>query len=188
MAQAGDVIQNPLTGERLTFLKTSGDSDGELLLIDWFLNPGGFLPGGAHVHPYQEEYFEVISGTLGVRVGRRKCILRAGEAATVPPGTLHGWWNESSDEVHAIIEFRPALDTESLFETLYGLMRDGKTTGKGVPHPLQVLAVLEEYKNEIAIPLVPIRMQRAIISTLSPLALRRGYRGRYFSTAARSES
>jgi len=108
MAQVGDVIQNPLTGERLTFLKTSRDTDGELLLIDWFLNPGGFLPGGAHTHPYQEEYFEIVSGTLGVRVGRRKCVLRAGEAATVPPGTLHGWWNEGSDEVHALIGFLSA--------------------------------------------------------------------------------
>ncbi len=187
MAQAGEVIGNPLTGERLTFLKTSRDTDGELLMIDWFLNPGGFLPGGAHTHPYQEERFEIISGTLGVRVGRYKYSLGVGETATVPPGVLHGWWNEGDEGVHTIIEFRPALDTESLFETIYGLTGDGKTTRNGVPHPLQVIALLEDFRNELAVPLLPLRLQRAIISTLSPLARRRGYRGRYPRFSARSE-
>lgn len=179
MARTGEVIENPLTGERLTFLKTSRDTGGELLMIDWFLNPGGFLPGGAHVHPYQEERFEVVSGTLGVRVGRHKRSLRAGEAATVPPGTLHGWWNEGDEETHTIIEFRPALDTESLFETLYGLAKDGKTTRNGVPHPLQVIALLEDFGNELAFPVLPLRLQRKITSALAPLAYRRGYWGRY---------
>jgi quercetin dioxygenase-like cupin family protein len=179
MAQAGEGIGNPLTGERLTFLKTNRDTDGELLMIDWSLNPGGFLPGGAHVHPYQEERFEVISGTLGVRVGRHKYNLGAGGAATVPPGTLHGWWNEGDEGAHTVIEFRPALDTESLFETIYGLVRDGKTTKSGVPHPLQVIALLEDFRNELAVPLLPLRLQRAITSALAPLARRRGYWGRY---------
>ncbi len=179
MARTGEEIRNPLTGERLTFLKTSRDTDGELLVIDWFLSPGGFLPGGAHVHPYQEERFEVVSGTLRVRVGRRSYSLSPGESATVPPGILHGWRNEGSEGVHTIIEFRPALDTESLFETLYGLTGEGKTSKNGVPHPLQVVAVLEDFRNELAVPLLPLQVQRAVISKLAPLARRRGYRGRY---------
>jgi hypothetical protein len=67
MARTGEEIRNPLTRERLTLLKTSLDTDGGLLLIDWSLDPGGFLPDGAHVHPYQEARVEVVSDALDFR-------------------------------------------------------------------------------------------------------------------------
>ena len=60
-----------------------------MLQLNWSLEPDGFLPG-AHTHPHQQECFEVLSGTLGVRVGRRKYKLGAGEAVVVPPGAVHG--------------------------------------------------------------------------------------------------
>jgi hypothetical protein len=149
-----------------------------LLRLEWSLEPDGFLPG-AHTHPHQEERFEVVSGTLGVRVGRRKYSLGAGEAVVVPPGAVHGWWNEGDEVLRGLLEFRPALDTESLFETSFGLARDGKVSKKGVPSPLQIIALLDEYEDELGIPWVPKRVQHAVVSLLAPLARGRGYRGRY---------
>ena len=63
MAPQGDVVENTLTGERVTFLETVGDTGGDLLRFEYALPPGWFVP--AHIHPRQE----VLSGTLRGRVG-----------------------------------------------------------------------------------------------------------------------
>ena len=178
MARQGDTIENPVTGERLAFLATSRDTGGEMLRLEWSLEPYGFLPG-AHTHPHQVERFEVLSGTLGIRVGRHKHSLDAGEAVVVPPGAVHRWCNEGDEVLRGLIEFRPALDMESLFETSFGLARDGKVSKKGVPNPLQIIALLDEYVDELGIPWVPRWVQHAVVSLLAPLARGRGYRGRY---------
>jgi quercetin dioxygenase-like cupin family protein len=188
MARRGDVIENPITGERITFLETAEDTEGELLRADFCLKPGGFLPGGVHTHPYQEERFEVTSGALGVRVGRRKCVLKPGQAAVVPPEVIHSWWNAASDQMEGIVEFRPALDMEGVFETSFALARDGKASENGIPHPLQVIALLDEYTDELGVPGLPHRLQRAIVKLLAPFARKRGYRGRYRSRDADTAS
>jgi quercetin dioxygenase-like cupin family protein len=179
MARRGDSIGNSVTGEHIAFLQTSRDTGGELLRLEWSLEPDGFLPGGAHTHPLQEERVEVLSGTLGMRVGRRKYRLGDGEAVVVPLGAPHAWWNEGEEVVRAVVEFRPALATESVFETLFGLARDGKVSKNGIPSPLQIIALLDEYEEELGIPRMPKRLQHAVVSLLAPLARRRGYRGRY---------
>lgn len=178
MARQGETIENPVSGERVTFLETSRETAGGLLRLEWFLEPDGFL-AGAHTHPYQEERFEVLSGTLRIRVGRRKHTLGAGDAIVVPPGTVHAWWNEGEETLHGLVEFRPALDMESVFETFFGLARGGKVSKKGVPNLLQIIALLDEYRDEIGIPWIPRRVRHAIVSLLAPLARQRGYRGRY---------
>ncbi len=63
MAKAGDEIVNPVTGHRIIFRKTTQDTDGELLQMDWIGKPG-WKAGAVHVHSFQDERFEVISGTL----------------------------------------------------------------------------------------------------------------------------
>ena len=67
MAKAGDELVNPVTGLRTVFRKTARDTDGELLQVDWLGEPG-WTTGPDHVHPFQEERFEVVSGKLGLRV------------------------------------------------------------------------------------------------------------------------
>lgn len=67
MAKAGDELVNPVTGLRTVFRKTAQDTGGELLQVDWIGDPG-WTTGPDHVHPLQEERFEVICGKLGLRV------------------------------------------------------------------------------------------------------------------------
>ena len=63
MAKAGDVIENPVTGERITFLKTTRETNGELLRFEYVVPPGFTIP--EHVHPRQEERHEVSLARLG---------------------------------------------------------------------------------------------------------------------------
>ena len=71
MAYTGQTIINPVSGERITFLQTSADTDGELLEFELELTPDGHVPG-AHVHPAQEERFHVLSGRMKFRRGLRR--------------------------------------------------------------------------------------------------------------------
>jgi quercetin dioxygenase-like cupin family protein len=67
MAQPGDVIEHPSFGARMTFLGTSAETNGELLLVEVVPPPGFSM--AEHVHPRQEEQHEVLSGTLRAHVG-----------------------------------------------------------------------------------------------------------------------
>ena len=130
MIQAGDIIENPVTGERLVFRKTSRETNGEAVELETFVKPDGFV-AAAHVHPHQEERFHILRGTVGFRLGREKIVAEPGQRVTVPAGTAHKFWNAGDDEAHFVCEVRPALQFEQLIETMFGLAADGKTNLKG---------------------------------------------------------
>jgi quercetin dioxygenase-like cupin family protein len=149
MARAGEVLDNPVTRERLTFLETAADTGGELLRIELVFAAGGFV-AAEHVHPNQDERIEVVSGTPATRVAGRERIAHAGEIVDIPAGTPHRWWNAGDDDVRAIVELRPALRMESLFEALAVLARDGRLNPRGFPDPLRGALLAREFKDEIA--------------------------------------
>ena len=179
MTATSNVIENPITGERFVILKSVQDTKGELLQMDFFMRPHGFI-AGEHIHPHQEEHFRVLSGMLRFRIGGREQIVNAGQEAVVPPGTPHVWWNDGDYESHLIIEFRPALKTQHFFETLFGLARDGKADKRGRPNPLQIAVIALEYKDEVQ-PSLP--MDRllfgALLPILAPIGRLLGYKARY---------
>jgi len=135
--------------------------------------------GNEHLHPKQEERIEVLSGALRCRLGGRERTLGRGDAVAVPMGTPHTLWNEGVEETHALVEYRPALRTEALCETLFGLGRDGKTDEEGSPGLLQGAVMLEEYEDDyrLARPSPPV--QKAFVPVLAPIGKLLGYRGRY---------
>jgi hypothetical protein len=45
MAFAGQVLDNPISGERFIFQQTAGDTGGQLLAFDLVLAPHGRVPG-----------------------------------------------------------------------------------------------------------------------------------------------
>lgn len=179
MAQAGDELLNPVTGLKTVFRKTAKDTGGELLRVDWIGSPG-WTTGPDHVHPLQEERFEVLSGKLGLRVEGVERVLEEGEALTAPAGSAHAAWNVGAGEVHALVDFRPALRTEAAFEALAGLARDGKTNAAGAPkNPLLLALVLREYEDEIYFVRPPLFVQRIVFGSLARVARLLGYRADY---------
>lgn len=131
----------------------------------------------AHVHPRQEERFQIISGSARIRVGRRKVSAGSDETVVVPSGTIHRLWNAGAEELHAVIEFRPALRTEQGFEQLFGLARDGKLGKRGIPNPLRMAVMAPDYFDEVSLPFVPRRVQRALFAALAPVGRALGYHG-----------
>jgi quercetin dioxygenase-like cupin family protein len=178
MAYAGQVIENPLSGERITFRKTAADTDGELLAIDLDLSPDGHAPG-MHVHPIQEERFEVTKGAMRFKMGGKKVIARAGDVVVVPPGVRHKFANAGDEPAGARVEVRPALRMEQLFETTVALAKDGRTTRRGLPKPLDLALFVREFEREVQGAFPPVWVQRLALAPLAWLARRRGYDARY---------
>lgn len=188
MARAGDTIENPFTGERITFLKTAGETGGELLRFEYILPPRFSIPG--HIHPRQEERHEVLSGTLRGRVGGRERDYGPGERVVGPAGVPHAWRNPSkSEELRIVSELRPVLGFETLIEVGFGIARDLKTDKKGAPKHLLRLAVLvDEARNEFYPARVPMPVWKALMAPVAALAYagrRIGYGVRYPGDAGR---
>src|SRR5215210_5550375 len=182
MAKAGDVIENPITGERITFLRTTTETNGELLRFEYVVPPRFFIP--EHFHPRQEERHEVLSGTLRGRVGGQERDYGKGQRVDGPAGVPHAWKNPSSDEeLRFVSELRPPLVFETLLETYCGLARDGKTTKQGIPkNPLQLAVLVDETRGMFYSSRVPVAVQEAFLAFFAVLAsVGRlfGYRARY---------
>jgi quercetin dioxygenase-like cupin family protein len=173
MAYAGQILENPITGEKIIFRQTAADTDGELLAIELVLAPGGAVPG-AHVHPEQEESFEVVSGTMGFRLGMKKVIAGPGETVVVPAGKVHKFFNAGDEPAHVLVEVRPALEMERLFETVVALAEEGRCMASGMPKPLDLALFTREFRREVRAPFPPPFAVRAAMAPLVWMAERRG--------------
>ncbi len=178
MARAGDVIENPVSGERFTFLKTAADTNGELLRFELVLRPGGRIPI-VHLHAAQEERFEIVSGAVRARVRGGWSDLTAGESIVIAPGTPHVLRNDSTAEARIIGELRPAMRTEEVFEAMCALAQEGKVSKSGLPSPLRMAVVSHALGQQDYAPAIPIVVQKAAFVVLSAIGRALGYKARH---------
>jgi quercetin dioxygenase-like cupin family protein len=166
---AGTVMHNPVTGEYARVAEhTAERAVGELLAV-----PGGAV-AGPHVHPGQEERFEVIDGVMGYRLGDQRGELRAGEAVTVAPGVIHDWWNAGEVDLRARVTLTPPGLFAGMIGAVWGLATLGRTTAKGMPKLADAALLAETFGNEIVFERPPRAVQRALAATVAPIARRRG--------------
>ncbi len=138
MVKAGDVLENPVTGERAVIRRVVLDEPGgERGEIDLYVKPGGAV-AGEHVHPPIEEDFTVLKGQVGMRLDGRESIAPLNQRVRVLPGVAHDWWNAGEEEAHVFVEASGlgGLRLAEMIENLFGLAQDGKTNSKGMPNLL----------------------------------------------------
>ena len=174
MIHAGDMLENPITGERLLVRKTSSDTDGEAVVLETFVKPDGFV-AATHVHPYQEERFEILDGSVGFMLGGKEFVAGPGEKLTVPTGTPHRFWNAGEEEARFVCEVRPALQFEQLIETMFALASDGKTNSRGLPNPLRLAVIANATFDTVRLPFPPAWMQRMGLAMGAPVGRLLGY-------------
>ena len=178
MIRQGETIENPITGERVTFLKTSAETDGELVVIDTAVAPGGFV-AAEHLHPYQSERFEILSGEVEFKLGKEVVTARPGDVVMVEPGTSHRFRNLGNEEIRFRTEVRPALSFETFLQTMFGLASEGKTNKKGMPNPFRLAVIMDEHFNLVRLPFPPAWVQRMGLALASRLGLLFGYEPTY---------
>jgi quercetin dioxygenase-like cupin family protein len=178
MAHAGQTIDNPVSGERISFLRTAADTDGELLEFELELAADGRVPG-AHVHPEQEERFHVLEGTMTFRLGLRTIVAHAGDAVVVPAGRAHRFANGGDGPARARVEVAPALDMEGLLCTTAQLAHEGNVLRSGMPKPLHLALFVRRFRREVRAPFPPAPVVHALLAPVAALARRRGHATRY---------
>lgn len=178
MSRAGDVIENPVTGERAVVRLGTEESRGERLEADLYVKPGGAV-ATEHIHPTIEEWFTVVSGRVGFRMDGQESIAEPGERLYVPAGMTHDWWNAGDEEAHVVVEIQPGARFEEAICNMFGLAQDGKTNAKGMPNILQLAVFAREFEDVMYLSRPPRLVQKVLFGLLAPVARLAGYRGSY---------
>ena len=114
MVHAGQELTG--SGNHLRFIRTAAETDGEVLEMESTYRDGAQLPA-AHFHPAQDEFFEVLEGTVRTIIDGVETTHAAGETFHVPAGTVHQMVGETGTRLNW--QVRPALRTAEFFEGLY---------------------------------------------------------------------
>ena len=170
MTTPGQTLENPVTGERFTFIDTAATTAGGCWRFDFALRPGGAVPM-PHVHPIQTERFEVVAGRMRFRVGRRTRIAEPGDVVEVAPGVMHSSRTPATTR-RAYGRGPPGAGRWRTCSPRSSRWREaGRLTRRGMPRNLLDLAALARRYDQVAhAPLLSVGVQRLL---LAPLVLAR---------------
>lgn len=180
MAKQGDKITNGRTGQRMIFLQTGKETNGQLLEIESF-NPKSDMREPIHIHPKQESSARVVSGKLHFLVDGKEHIVGPGEKIVIPAGVPHCFWNEDKAEAHSVQQFIPAQHIDEFFESFFALAQDNKLDKKGMPPFLQLPLMGLKHKDDIRVINPPWFVQLLTYWILAPISYLLGYRSSYKS-------
>lgn len=121
MTQADRTINDPFTGQRLSFLEIAGETDGRSLRAEVRLEPGGFVP--RHLHLRQDERIEIVAGSIRYRTRHVDRIMGPGDSTAVPRRRVHRVANAGSGEAVFVLEVRPARHIEQTMRSMFAVGR-----------------------------------------------------------------
>lgn len=166
-----EFIHDPIRRQRLAFTR-----DGDILRAEVFADPGGDVP--QHLHPSQEERFEILAGHVRFDVAGKRIEGGPGTRVTAPPGAKHAFRNVGHVEAHLRVEVEPAMDLQGFLEEAAALARARRYTRQGIPTSPRAVVELADlmvrYENTTVMAFPPRIVQRL---ALAPLARLRGRLG-----------
>jgi quercetin dioxygenase-like cupin family protein len=148
-------------------------SSAEALEVEASYGPHG-SPPPRHFHPAQDEHFEVLAGTMRVRVDGRERELSPGEVVEIERGSLHQMWNPGSEPARVRWRTSPAGRTEQWFRAIDAQHRQGRVGRNGMPGPLAFGVMLSEYRDVFRLA-GPDWLLRPAFAVLGALGRARGY-------------
>jgi quercetin dioxygenase-like cupin family protein len=140
---------NDVTGSELKLGPTARllivRSSAEELEVEATYAAGSAAPPN-HLHPEQDEAFEILEGSMQVRIdGGPERTLSAGETLEVPRGTPHTMWNAADVPARTRWSTRPAGRTEGWFRTLDSFQRRAEA-GEAI-EPEEYTSAFAEYQD-----------------------------------------
>lgn len=136
MVQAGQVFDDGTT--RLEFTVTGSESDGTVHEMRVTYGPHSPFPP-PHLHPQQDERFEVLRGELLFIVDGEETLVPEGRSIDIPRRSVHQVRNVGETPAVAIWQTFPALRTGEFHEAIAAARRQRDA--------VRLLAVVEEFSD-----------------------------------------
>ncbi len=182
----GDVLENPVTGMRVTVLRTPEETDGREVVIEYRLLPHtGRHFTRPHGHRRYVERFEILAGRAGYVIGGVAGAAGAGETVVVPLNTIHVHpWSISDEELivrHTTQAITPDMqglrNALTAAGTLFALAQQGRVNANGEANALQMAVIF----NDLLLPQsyaagLPYGVQRMAFPLLAGVGRLLGYR------------
>lgn len=112
MPTQGQILHKPVTGDTYEFLESARDTDGARVVMKATIEGRGkMLPD--HMHMPQNEFYEIISGTMTVWQDRKLSQLPTGEKVPLARGRPRNHYNDADTLLTYIHSVTPALDVSS---------------------------------------------------------------------------
>lgn len=160
-----DPIHDPVHGTTYAF-----ERDGENLVVDTWLEPGGGLP--EHLHPIQTEHWSVVEGEVRFQLGGSKRVIEPADGEMlVEPGVRHSLQSTGRAVAHLRCRVEPAGDLEAFLTDSAAAARDGLFMKGGIPKSLSgarwAATFLARHRAETVMTFPPQFAQRAMIALLA---------------------
>lgn len=154
--------RDPVHGARHAFRH-----EGDNLIVDTWLEPGGGLP--KHFHPVQEERWQVIEGSVRFHLdGTDRTLTPEDGVVVVPPGMRHALTSVDSTDAHLRCEVIPALHLEEFLTDSAAAARRGLFRKGGIPASLEGLHwaadFLDRHRGETVMTWPPQFAQRTMVA------------------------
>jgi quercetin dioxygenase-like cupin family protein len=142
------VLENPLIKDKVTFLRTSAETEGAYTLLEVELAVGG--GNSLHAHTSFDEEFIPMEGLLGIEVEKQKWEVKPGESAIAPIGKWHRFFNPGDKPIRFQVKLTPGSEGfERGLSIAYGLAGDGATNKKGIPKQFSHLALITSMTDTV---------------------------------------
>jgi len=119
--EIGDQLFRKSSGERYVLTSSGLGESAGYFGLDYFLAPRASGPP-SHSHDDDDETIEVISGRLHFEIDGRGREVSAGDTVSLTAGTVHGFRNETDQEVYCRIRFSGS-GFEHLLAGLYAVQQ-----------------------------------------------------------------
>lgn len=100
----------------MTYIVTGKETGGAFFLAEMSVPPGGGPP--PHIHQREDESFQVLQGTLTLRVGGDTIAASAGDFAFLPREIAHSFKNHGDVTAKALVLVTPA-GVENYFSEVF---------------------------------------------------------------------
>ena len=121
----------------------------------------------------------MMAGSLHFIIVGKKRLAAVGDIISIPKNVAHSFYNSGKTDASYMQEFFPALKTDHLFETFFGLARDGKLNKGGTPNIFRAALILLYFKSEIRLAQPNWLLQKIAFNLVAPIAKLMGYKASY---------
>ncbi len=157
--------RDPVHRVRYTF-----QPDGENMIVDTWMEPGGALP--PHFHPRQEERWSVVDGQVRFQLGDEKRVIGPEDGEMiVRPGVKHSLASSGDREAHLRCLVLPAGAIEAFLTDSAAAARAGLFMRGGIPRSLRgarwAANFLKRHRDEVVMTFPPPIVQRSMVALLA---------------------